>query len=53
MQLGAVAAPGLYPVADALQVFQGNAAAEPLRLGHHALGDPVVDISLVSPLASG
>jgi hypothetical protein len=53
VQSGPLAAPGLYPVADAPEIFQCNAATEPLRLGHHALGDPVVDIPLVSPLPSG
>src|SRR2546425_5304250 len=53
MQSGPLAAPGLYPVADAPEVFQGDTAAEPLRLGHYPFGDPVVDIPLVSPLPSG
>jgi hypothetical protein len=53
VQAGPLAAPGLYPVADSPEVFQDNAATEPLRLGHDPLGDPVVDIPLVSPLASG
>ncbi len=53
MQLGPLAAPGLYPVADASEVFQGNAATEPLRLCHHPFGDSVVCVPLVSPLPSG
>src|SRR2546425_3190635 len=53
MQAGPLAAPGLYPVADAPEVFQGDPATEPLRLGYTPFGDPVVDIPLVSPLASG
>jgi hypothetical protein len=53
VQAGPLAAPGFYPVADTPEVFQGDAAAEPLRLGYNSFGDPVVDIPLVSLLASG
>ncbi len=52
VQAGPLAAPSLYPVADAPEVFQGDAAAELLRFGHNPLGDPVINIPLVSPLAS-
>jgi hypothetical protein len=44
MQGGSLRLSNRYPVADAVEVFQGDAALSALRLSHNALADTVVGI---------
>src|SRR5262245_4632270 len=49
MQGGPMRASNRYPVADAVQVFQANAASSALRLDHDALTEAVVGIVAEAP----
>jgi len=53
MQSCSLSATGRYPVTDALEVFQGDAAPGALRLVHECLADLVVDVSPETSLSTG
>jgi len=53
MQSCSLSATGRYPLADSLEVFQGDPTSGALRLLHDCLADPVVDISPETSLFAG
>jgi len=53
MQTCSLSASGRYPVANTLEILQGNAAAGAFCLLHESLADPMVDVSPETSLSSG